>query len=459
MAVSSQNAFLDLYHPFYSSLIPLRTDSLFIRTQEPGTGILERMIRYRYSDDETVAPDWQEIREAENGLKIWRIDQQTSAQGALRVVETQMLDSITGLRTRERALLLEKNPGQIDTAWYEAWDTDGWRPVQMTVLGYTPDQLLQNRSELRWDKPAGDWVAEFRYTVGYDNQKRVTWRQYDIPKDSAWTVQNRYDYTYRSGEDQPAWALWRSNLDGGALTPVDSTAFWYDSQGWEDSSIVYLWNAGAGYWITARRQVLTDDEQKKAQHGAGFTPGWSAGGWQQSDETVLTPGEQVFTDEASEEVLRVQDPATGEWIDKKRKTISYEYTDSTHVRGVIQISEPDAGTGIWSETFFAEAWFTIGQEKPGLDSAENRSNQFSFAYSCGLPNPYIRNVTLTFPESDAQGEYELKIVNEEGRLVYRRQYGDSGGGFVDAALQPGFYLVSVSRGGVPLCTQKLIVQQ
>ena len=41
-ALPAQNAFLDLYHPFNKSLIELRTDSLFIRTQDGKTGVLER---------------------------------------------------------------------------------------------------------------------------------------------------------------------------------------------------------------------------------------------------------------------------------------------------------------------------------------------------------------------------------------------------------------------------------
>ncbi|HAD12103.1 MAG TPA: hypothetical protein DCF33_06655, partial [Saprospirales bacterium] len=77
--------------------------------------------------------------------------------------------------------------------------------------------------------------------------------------------------------------------------------------------------------------------------------------------------------------------------------------------------------------------------------------------TCGFFNPYIQNQTLTFPASDVAGDYDLKIFGEDGRLVFRQRYDNNGLATVTAPLLPGLYIVSVSKGGVPLCTQKLIV--
>ena len=269
------------------------------------------------------------------------------------------------------------------------------------------------------------------------------------------TKANQYSYAYKQDENQPASAVWHSNIDG-KLIPVDSTVFWYDNDGFQDSSLTFFWNVISNTWYKVSRQVLKDDDQKITGQGESFSSDGQAK-WQEKEEITYTPGEQIFTDEPTEELVRVFDPASGERKDKKKKIITYQSLDSTHIYGSIQISELNDSTQEWGEVFFAEAWFSIEMQKPALDSLQEREGQFTFSYSCGLPNPYVRNMTLTFPPSDATGNYELKILSEEGRLVYRQKYDDSGTGFIDAPLQPGFYLVTVSRGNTPVCTQKLIV--
>ncbi|MBL7826630.1 MAG: T9SS type A sorting domain-containing protein, partial [Saprospiraceae bacterium] len=89
--------------------------------------------------------------------------------------------------------------------------------------------------------------------------------------------------------------------------------------------------------------------------------------------------------------------------------------------------------------------------------ADDRSQQFKFAYTCDLPNPYVRNMTITFPETDATGSFMLTIFSSDGRIVHEKKYGEVELGYVDAPLQPGIYWVTLRKGSTPLCTQKLIV--
>jgi len=453
----AQNAFLDLYHPFHKSLIGLRTDSLFIRTLDPYAGMVERSIsyRYKYSDDNALPPDWQEIRSETKTLRLWRINQRAVWEGPFKAVETETLDSLTKRVVKDRAILAENASGRLDSVWYEIWDSTEWRPVQKTLFAYKNGQFLERRTEMRWDAAPEDWVAELTTTLTYDSKNRVTQRKYETYSDTGATLQNLYTYSYRPDENQPESAVWRSNIEG-KLTPVDSMVAWYDGDGFQDSSLTFFWSRGTDTWYKISREVLKDDDQKITGQGETFHPDGQEK-WQANEETTYLPGEQIFTDEPKEELVRVFDPATGEWKDKKKKVIIYESLDSAYIYGSIQISELNDSSQIWEEVFFAEAWFSIEQQKPGLDSLKERGQAFTFSYSCGLPNPYVRNMTLTFPQSEATGNYELKIISEEGRMVYRKRYDDSGTGFVDAPLQPGFYMVTVSRGSTPLCTQKLIV--
>lgn len=451
----AQNAFLDLYHPFHKSLMELRTDSLFIRTLDPYAGTVERAISYTYSNDKDLPPDWQEIRSESKISRLWRIKQRATWDGLFKVVETETLDSLTKQTIRERSVLAEGSTGHFDSVWYDIWDSTYWRPTQKTLFAYKNGQWLERRTEMRWDAAPEDWVAELGITLTYDSKNRVVQRKYEALSDTGLTLQNLYTYTYRQGESQPESAVWRSNIDS-ELTPVDSTVTWYDSEGFQDSSLIFFWNTLSNNWYETSRQVLKADDQKITGQGESFSPN-GQGAWQANEEITYTPGEQVFTDEPKEELVRVFDPLIGEWRDKRKKTVAYQTLDSAHIYGSIQIVEMNDSTQGWEEVFFAEAWFFIAQQKPVFDTAQERNTRFTFSYACGLPNPYIRNMTLNFPSSEATGNYELKFFSEEGRMVYHKRYDDSGTGFVDAPLQPGFYMVTVSRGNIPLCTQKLIV--
>ncbi|GAB4494714.1 MAG: hypothetical protein OHK0019_21860 [Saprospiraceae bacterium] len=451
----AQNAFLDLYHPFHKSLKELRTDSLFIRTLDPYAGTAERAISYKYPDDKSLPPDWQEIRSESNTLRLWRVNQRAFWEGQFKTVETETLDSLSKRVTKSKVFMAENASGRLDSVWYEIWDSTEWQPVQKTLFAYKNGQFLEHRTEMHWDAASEDWVAELNMVIKYDSKNRVTQREYETYSDTGSSMQNLYTYSYRPDENQPESVVWRSNIEG-KLTPIDSTVAWYDGDGLQDSSLTFFWNLISGNWHKTGRQVLKDENQKIIGQGETFHPDGQEK-WQANEETIYLPGEQIFTDEPKEELVRVFDPATGEWKDKKKKVITYEPLDSTYIYGSIQISELNDSFQIWEEVFFAEAWFSIEQQKTELDSLKERGEQFTFSYFCGLPNPYVRNMTLTFPQSDVTGNYELKIISEEGRIVYRQRYDDSGTGFVDAPLQPGFYMVTVSKGNTPLCTQKLIV--
>ncbi len=178
--------------------------------------------------------------------------------------------------------------------------------------------------------------------------------------------------------------------------------------------------------------------------------------WQPKDQRVFIKGEGVFTNEPQEELLRSFSPALGEWQDSWRRTIAYQPLADGRIYGTIHINELGKGSN-WSEVFFAEAWFHLNPDSLHLDPAKDRTDSFTFRYTCGFYNPYTQNQTLNFPATDATGDYELKIFGEDSRLVFQKRYDSSGLATVSAPLVPGLYFVSVSRGGVPLCTQKLVV--
>ncbi len=455
-ALPAQNAFLDLYHPFNKSLIELRTDSLFIRTQDGKTGVLERAIGYRYPEEEGRLPEWREIRKDVKKRQIRSITQRSEQQGSLNLIETETLDSTTKKTVKRRAFISQSETGRIDSVWYALWSGSEWKPVQKTVFIYFNKSLLQQRTELRWNDASGTWQNESNYRLAYKNNKVVE-RRYEVWKDSSWTPTNRYVYDYRRGETQPASSVRYAGPEG-KLTPVDSLVTWYDDKAYRDSSLTFLWNAVSRTWGKAARSVLKEPDQQIAGKGESYYPE-GRDTWKEKERTVYQPGDLTFTDEPREEISRLFDPVAGEWKDKRKKNIVYRPLDDTHIYGYIRIDELDDSLQQWVEVLYAEAWFTVQPQKPVFDTLQERNRQFAFSYFCGLPNPYVRNMTLTFPENDASGDYELKVVNEEGRLVFHQKYDDSGTGFIDAPLQPGFYLVSVSRGNTLLCTQKLVVQQ
>lgn len=458
LPLSSQNALIDLFHPFYQNLVPLQTDSLFIRNLDTYQGPITRAIGYKYADDGINIVGWQETRRELESLRIWTIVQSNTLQDNGLVIETETTDSLSNRKFKDRQTHAGTLAAQPDSIVYELWDSIEWVPNQKTLLTYTGNGQTESRKEQRWNAEAADWVNEYQQTWKYDDQNRLLQRRNESWKEVEWRTTNEYYYTYNDGESQPGSIVWYSsdNADG-TLNPVDSMAIWYDGEGRIDSNTAFLWNPYSSGWFETSRVSLTNEAEKKGNEGQAFVKG-EDGSWVAKEEAVYTPSEQLFTDEPQEILIKVYDPKTEEWKEKRRKVINYQPIDGGRVYGSIQIWEINDSLQDWQEVFFAEAWLRILPSGLEQDSVEDRSRKFTILYSCELPNPYVRNRTLVFPANEATGDYELQIFSAEGRMVYRKKYDESGIGYVDAPLQPGVYMASVSRGGTPLCTQKLIVQ-
>lgn len=460
LSLSAQNALIDLYNPLYQNLLPLQTDSLYIRTLDTYHGTLTRAIGYKYEDDGTTLLGWYETREEQQPSHIWTIALNVSNQSSTVVLETVMTDSLTHRKIKDRQMFTGGGLSQPDSIVTELWDSIEWVPTQKTLFTYTPIGQVASRLDLRWEANASEWINDNAIGWGYDNQNRLILRRSKFWKEVEWRTVSDYVYTYTGNNSQPRSIVWLAHAGADSTTmlnPVDSMAVWYDNEGQVDSSLTFIWNPYSNAWSGTSRSVMGDDEEKKATQGKDYVKS-PEGTWTEKTDPVFTPGDQVFTDEPAEVLTKIYDPKTEEWKDIKRRVVSYTPIGANRVYGSIQILEMNDSLQDWQETFFAEAWLRILPSNLQEDSVEDRSRKFTIVYSCDLPNPYVRNRTFVFPANDATGDYALEIFSAEGRMVYRKRYDDSGVGYVDAPLQPGVYMASVSRGGTPLCTQKLIVQ-
>ncbi len=453
---SAQNALIDLYNPYYQSLVPLQTDSLFIRTLDQYHGIVTRAIGYNYEEDGITLIGWHELREEEYPSHIWKTVLNISNQSSTIVVETETTDSLTHKKFKDRQTFAN-SLAQPDSIVIDLWDSIEWVPNQKILFTYTLTGQIESRLDLRWDATAEEWINENVIGWAYDNQNRLTLRRSKRWKEVSWEFVNDYKYTYNGNSLEPNSIVWVNADSMGTHIPVDSMAIWYDGEGQIDSSLTFLWNSYNNAWSATNRNILSDEDEQKAVDGKEYVKS-PDGGWIEKKDPVYTLGEETFTDEPAEVLTKIYDPKLEEWKDVRRKIVSYTPLDANRVYGSIQILEMNDSLQDWQETFFTEAWLRILPSDLQQDSVEDRSRKFTIVYSCDLPNPYVRNKTFVFPANEATGNYELKIFSAEGRMVYQRKYDDSGMGYVDAPLQPGVYLASVSRGGTPLCTQKLIVQ-
>jgi len=447
-----QNALLDLYRPFYQSLTPLRTDSLFLRTSD-GAQKTEREIAFTY--DESLLTEWREL--CKSGKQVIKTKQQISYPKGQKVALTETRDSLNQQTVRNRLSVLGNNPEHPDGYLMEMWQKDQWIPVQQTLFTYDRYDHVLQRLEQRTSFASSEWANSSAWNYTYDGQGRMTTKRLDDWADGDWKTSNLYRYEYKGRQSEPYSATRLSDIDG-QLTPIDSTITWYDQTGKADSTLVFYWVGTQSAWYATDRTVFADKAQQTARNGKNFVQDQN-GKWIEREETTFTEGEGIYTDDPQEEVLRVYNAETKVSEDKRRTTTLYKPLDDGRIYGSIQTEEMKDGD--WSETFFAEAWFRKALHSPSIDSLADRSDseRFKFSYSCGLPNPYVATQTLTFPaREDLNGNYELKIVSEEGRLIFRGSYNSSGAGYVDTPLTPGFYLVTVSKGGTPVCSQKLVVQ-
>lgn len=450
--VPSGNALIDLFDLPYKDLLHLRTDSLFVRIQDISTGTVTRGIAYTYGDDAEEAIDVVEIRKENNGLQRYRISRHTEAAANGKIVETEQLDSLTMQVSKDRLTTIGSEPSRPDSVFYELWDGTQWRPVQKTYFQYNQNKMVVRQSESRWENAGTVWSNQFYTDFSYNGSNRITQIKNGGWANDAWGTQNIYRYSYNTSADNPAQStVWQSSS-----TLIDSLVEWFDGQGLKDSSLQFYRDPYGMGWNSVTREVFSDAEQKKAALGNRYRKN-EQGAWTLSEENTFTPGPATYTDQPQEVLTRIYDAANKEGKDVRRKTSAYELLADGRIHGNIQIYESQDGAD-WTEVFFAEAWFKLLQFRPDPDSVADRSDTFTFSYTCGLNNPYVQNQTLAFPTSDATGDYELRILSEDGRLVFQQHYDSSGLGTVSAPLPPGFYIVSVHRGSVPLCTQKLIVR-
>lgn len=448
--VPAQNAFVQLFHPQYQELIPLVTDSLFVRIQTGEAGEVTRATSFQYP--ENLPPTWREVRTQATPLGLCRENRYTEQGGNGLVTYNDFVDSIGSDTLRTKMTTFGNQPGKPDSILNEIWINGQWKFVQKTLFTYI-SQKLSRRIELNWNDNSDEWDNVYSTTYTYDGQNRVTQREEKNWVEDAWNVQHTYQYAYRPGESKPKYLVWYADS-----IPIDSTVIWYDFQSKEDSSIVYQWNANQSSWEQQSKRILSSEAAKKALVGDTYSgAGSSSNNWLPKEKREFVAGAGTFTDEPQEELLLVFNATTTEWQDKWRRTITYQYLpDSSRIYGEIHITAFGQDS-TWSEIFFAEGWFHLVSDSLNDTPPKDRSDSFTFSYTCGLYNPYVQNQTLTFPASGATGDYELKIFGEDSRLVFQQRYDSNGLGTVSAPLVPGLYLVSVSRGGVPLCTQKLVV--
>ncbi len=447
--LSAQNAFLQLFHPQYQELTPLITDSLFVRVRNPQVGEITRAIGIKHPED--MPPSWTEVRSQEKPLELCRLNLYTEKADNRQVTYSDFIDSLKSDTLRSRMTTFGNEPAQPDSILDEIWRKGEWEPVQKSIFTYIGPKILGQRLDMEWNAASGLWENVQITTYLYDGQKRMTQREEQNWFGDDWSLQHTYKYAYRQNENKPKYLVWYA-----AKMPIDSTVTWYDFQGQEDSSKVYQWNTTQSSWGQQSRRILNNEAAKMALAGNTYTAvDASTNDWLPKEQREFVAGEGVFTDEPQEELLRSFNTSSGKWQDKWRRSIEYQPLTDGRIYGTIRLSELGSDAN-WSETFFAEGWFHLAPDSLKMDPAKDRSETFTFSYTCGLYNPYVQNQTLSFPATEATGDYELKIFGEEGRLVFQQRYNSNGLATVSAHLMPGVYIVSVSRGGVPLCTQKLI---
>jgi hypothetical protein len=457
-SLRSQNLLLDLFRPFYKKGVPLRTDSLFVRTPDGGGQWQTREIAYLYEGE--LLKEWRELRKTGGQQQILSIKEQAILSGDKKTVVTATRDSLLKADSRERTTLFAAKQEQPDSFILEIYRDNQWVPVQKTIFSYTNNKLLAQRLEQQPGASSGPWEHVSAWNYIYDNQKRPGLKRQDRWDGTAWLPQNIHRYTYEGKKEQPFSSVWLRADTTGRLVPVDSTLSWRDQQGLEDSTLLYRWNPYENTWQEAERRIFAQAEEKKAGQGKRFFRD-AGGNWRSAEETEFLSGDGIFTDEPKEELLRVYDPLADIWKDRQRKTAEYKQLTDGKVYGSIRTEEFDEGGQTWKERFFAEAWFRPlpAADRPDSLAARSVEDRFTFSYVCGLPNPYVANQTVFFPENkELGGRFELKIFSDDGRLVFQKHWDNSGTCVVDALLTPGFYIVSVSKGGTPLCVQKLMVQ-
>jgi hypothetical protein len=450
---SAQNAFIQMYHPQYQELTLLLTDSLYIHTETLDGTETSRAIGYRHVENKPVG--WREVRGMNTPFSLIRLDQKTESVPEGLAIQQERVDSIRQDTLKTRMLIMGLQPEFPDSVLFDIWKNEAWVPVQKTNHYYQGTNQIARTFDFHWNESAAQWDTISKKEYAYDGQKRLKERKEDAWKSGQWELAHSYRYGYRSGESKPQYLVWQA---GEQL--IDSTVTWYDAFGVEDSSRVFKWMDHASAWVLDAKRILNGSEAQTALAGNTYTAAGTTNGattqWIPKERRSFISGEGVFTNEPQEETVQRLNLNTGEWSDTWRRNIFYQPLQDGRIYGKITINEWGKDS-TWHETFLAEGWFRLAPDSLHIDPVDSRTDTFTFSYTCGFYNPYVQNQTLTFPASDVTGDYDLKIFGEDGRLVFRQRYDSNGLATVSAPLLPGLYIVSVSRGGIPLCTQKLVV--
>ncbi len=452
LCANGQNFILEMFHPLSQQMVALQTDSIFIRTVSEDGKEDRREVAYAY-DSEHKLVESRETVHASNNQFIYHIKEERDVKDVnFPRTFIHRYDSTLNAAFEYRTISFAHDPTQVDSSYLEYFYDNQWLRSQVTKYKYFSSGLIEERTDYGQSEKPGEWVMRTQTLHDYTSDGRIKTRiSNNWPADQP-SFQNLYRYHYDIPE-LPEKESWYSG-DIGNAQPVDSTRYFFDAQGKYDSAHHYTWVAQLNDWVNTSREEYPDDEQKRTLTGDKSYPDVETGIWHKLVKHEYTSGTQVYTAEPYQHTIERLNRETHQWEVKGRQTTTYALLDTVVIYATFR-NEAYTLSGQWETTCSAEAWLHINPDS----LPQPREGQFRFSYICGMPSPYIANETVTFPErAEFPGRYELRLMSSDGRLVYHKIYDESGVGTVDAVLNPGFYIAFVSKGGMPVCSQKMVVQ-
>ncbi len=202
----AQNAFVQMFHPQYQELIPLVTDSLFIRIQSPTSGETTRAISFQHPDG--LPEGWKEVYAEETPKRLWQKTQyaEHSTKGILYYNEC--IDAASSDTLKSRRFIFGAQLEHPDSVLNEIWRAGQWLPVQKTLFEYSGTLAINRQTEMDWNASAGQWENRYAKSNAYDSKKRLIKRTEDAWKQDAWNLQHSYRYAYRPNENKPKYSVW-----------------------------------------------------------------------------------------------------------------------------------------------------------------------------------------------------------------------------------------------------------
>jgi hypothetical protein len=450
-----QNYLRELYHPFFEQLIPLRTDSMFI-VQEPSNG-QKSILAIGYDYEKGLLKTTREKYSLEkNQINYFEVNLWNGIGESEQMVETYKYDSIYKYQARSRTVKFLKDNTHIDSIHFETYQDKKWVILQKNIFERTPSGSVKNEDIFKLNLTNLIWEKCSRNQYEYDNAGRTTQRMtYSYNQDES-VFRNEYNYTFKSGK-LPITENWYSG-DLKNIHQVDSTKYWFDTDEKYDSAYFFVWIASLDKWIVKEKYYYNSFEQKKSLVHDVKKYDFEKDVWYDYIKNEYLKGEQFYTDEPAELMVQSFNALSNEWVIQERHTINYENLKSDKLLATYKKEALNNQTLQWETVLTAQAWLRLNPDELQKDTIEIRANQLKFSYICGMPNPYIANQTVEFPvNTDVKGEYALRILSSDGRVMYSEQFTETGLGFVDAVLPPGFYIAFVTKGDMPICSQKLIV--